>query len=196
MDIVSLLGISVGLAMDAFAVSISNGATYRRATLRDALKTGAFFGIFQAVMPIIGWLAGTAFTRFITDVDHWIALILLGYLGGRMVYEAVKKKREDSAAPKEDGSGKLQGFLTFRALFTLAVATSIDALAVGVSLAMVKADIALAAPVIGMTTFAISFFGAAAGKKLGTKFEKKAMVAGGAVLVAIGIKILLEHLLA
>ena len=97
MDIVSLIGISVGLAMDAFAVSISNGATYRRATVGDALKTAAFFGIFQAVMPMIGWVAGTAFTQFITNVDHWIALILLGYLGGKMLLEALKKNKEDSS---------------------------------------------------------------------------------------------------
>ena len=198
MDVVSLLGISVGLAMDAFAVSISNGATYRDATAKDALKTGTFFGVFQAVMPMIGWLAGTAFTQFITNVDHWIALILLGYLGGRMLFEALKKGRE-KANPCEKSSTELPGYLPVRSLLTLAVATSIDALATGLLLpSAVGANTLLlmliSVGTIGLITFFISVGGVYIGKKFGELFSSKAEIFGGAVLILIGVKIFAEHM--
>ncbi len=199
MDIVSLIGISVGLAMDAFAVSISNGATYRRATVGDALKTAAFFGIFQAVMPMIGWVAGTAFTQFITNVDHWIALILLGYLGGKMLLEALKKNKEDSSKETPASCQGLEGYLTYRALFTLAVATSIDALATGLLLpsAVGASSLVLmliSVGTIGLITFLISFGGVYIGKKFGKLFSCKAEIFGGAVLILIGVKIFVEHM--
>lgn len=198
MDIVSLLGISVGLAMDAFAVSVSSGATYRKATFGDALKTGAFFGIFQAVMPMIGWLAGTAFTQFITNVDHWIALILLGYLGGKMLFEALKKNREKADSPKTE-STELPGYLGFRSLLTLAVATSIDALATGLLLpSAVGAGtlplMLISVGTIGLITLLISVGGVYIGKKFGELFSSKAEIFGGIVLILIGVKIFAEHM--
>lgn len=198
MDLISLLGISVGLAMDAFAVSISNGATYRNASAKDALKTGAFFGVFQAVMPMLGWLAGTAFTDFITGVDHWIALILLGYLGGKMLIESVRKEREKADAPEQE-SGALPGYLTARPLLTMAVATSIDALATGLLLpsAVGAGTLPLmlaAVGTIGLITFFISVGGVYIGKKFGELFSSKAEIFGGAVLILIGVKIFIEHM--
>lgn len=198
MDIISLLGISVGLAMDAFAVSISNGATYRKATAKDALRTGAFFGVFQAVMPMIGWLAGTAFTQFISRVDHWIALILLGYLGGKMLFEALKKKQE-KAKSCEKSATELPGYISVRSLFTLAVATSIDALATGLLLpSAVGANTLLlmliSVGTIGLITFFISISGIYIGKKFGELFSSKAEIFGGIVLILIGAKIFVEHM--
>lgn len=196
MDFVALIGISVGLAMDAFAVSITNGAAYRSARVRDALKIALFFGFFQALMPALGWLAGSAFSQFIAGVDHWVALILLGYIGGRMLWEAAKKRKQKVGdAPAE----ALEGFASTKTLLLLAVATSIDALATGLILpsavgASTLPLMACAVGSIGVITFAISFSGVYIGKKCGTLLQNKAEFFGGAVLVLIGLKIFVDHM--
>ena len=197
MDIISLIGISIGLAMDAFAVSISTGAAYRRADARDALKTALFFGFFQALMPMIGWLTGTAFTQFIASVDHWIALILLGYLGGKMLLEALKKNHE--LCPYTKNNLELQGYADTRSLLTMAVATSIDALATGLLLpsavgAAELSSMLISVGSIGLITFLICFGGVYIGKKFGELCSGKAEIFGGAVLILIGLKIFIEHM--
>lgn len=194
MDIIALLGISVGLAMDAFAVSITNGTTYRKCTVWQALKIALFFGMFQAFMPMLGWLAGNAFSRFISEVDHWIAFILLGFIGGRMIWEAIKSKKETGADVPRDGQ-----FASTKTLLLLAVATSIDALATGLILpSAVGASswllMLIAVGTIGALTFVISLCGVYIGKKCGAIFSNKAEILGGVVLVLIGIKILVDHL--
>ena len=194
MDYLSLLGISVGLAMDAFAVSITNGTAYRGCRVRQALKIACAFGLFQALMPTIGWLAGTAFSQVISSVDHWVAFILLGIIGGHMVYEALKSKGEEKAQEAPSGA-----FLSNKTLLALAVATSIDALATGLILpSAVGADTPLLMLVsvltIGIITLLISFAGVYIGKKFGSIFSNKAEILGGLVLILIGIKILVDHL--
>ncbi|WP_243165140.1 manganese efflux pump MntP [Christensenella tenuis] len=188
MDILSFLLLGVSLSMDALAVSVSMGICVPDLRKREAVKIGLYFGGFQALMPTLGWLLGTSVIAYISAFDHWIAFGLLAFIGIKMVVDAVRGKEEKQAC---DRRGDM---LSHKTLFFMAVATSIDALAVGVSLAMVKADIAIGAAVIGLTTFLLSFVGAVAGRRLGSAFEKKAMIAGGLVLVAIGAKILIEHL--
>ena len=176
--------IGVGLSMDAFAVSIGKGLSLSKATWRDALKVGLWFGGFQALMPLAGYFLGTSFASLVESVDHWIAFGLLALIGGNMIREALTG--EESG---EDSS------LGFKTMLTLAVATSIDALAAGVSFAFVNVNIWTSILTIGLTTFAFSVVGLSAGRFLGTKFHKSAGIAGGIVLIAIGIKILIEHLL-
>ena len=195
MDIIALLGISVGLAMDTFAVSISNGAAFRRAGVWDALKMALFFGVFQAVMPTIGWLAGNAFAKVISSVDHWIAFILLGFIGGKMIWEAVKSHKEETETEEKER------FVSTKTLFLLAVATSIDALATGIILpsavgASTWGLMAVSVGAIGIITLIISFCGVYIGKKFGEVLKNKAEILGGIVLLLIGIKILAEHLAA
>ena len=193
MDYLSLIGISVGLAMDAFAVSITNGTAYRHCRVSQALKIACAFGLFQAAMPTIGWLAGSAFSSVISSVDHWVAFILLGIIGGHMIYEAVKGKEESP------GQGTPSGFLNNKTLLALAVATSIDALATGLIL---PSAVGASTPVlmlfsvltIGVITLIISFAGVFIGKKFGSIFSNKAEILGGVVLILIGIKILVDHL--
>ena len=190
MDIIALLGISVGLAMDAFAVSISNGAAFRRAGVWDALKMALFFGVFQAVMPTIGWIAKVS-----SSVDHWIAFILLGFIGGKMIWEAVKSHKEETETEEKER------FVSTKTLFLLAVATSIDALATGIILpsavgASTWGLMAVSVGAIGIITLIISFCGVYIGKKFGEVLKNKAEILGGIVLLLIGIKILAEHLAA
>ncbi|MEG1990476.1 MAG: manganese efflux pump MntP family protein [Christensenella sp.] len=190
MDFISFLLLGVSLSMDALAMSVSIGICAPDLRKRDALKVGLYFGGFQALMPILGWLLGSTISGYIGAFDHWIAFLLLAFIGIKMIVDAVRSaKNDDSCAASKD-------MLAHKTLLVMAVATSIDALAVGVSLAMVNANIGMGALVIGVTTFALSFAGAAAGKHLGRTFEKKAMIIGGLVLVAIGTKILIEHLIA
>lgn len=191
MDYISLCGIAVGLSMDAFAVSVTNGAVSRRVTPRSAFRTSIFFGLFQAVMPTAGWLIGKAGESFINSVAHWIALILLGYIGTNMIVESRKKKR-DGAAPAQEEN------MPLKTLLTLAVATSIDALATGVILpASVGASTPLlmltAVLLIGCITFCISYAGVFLGRKFGALLAGKAEVVGGIVLIVIGLRIFLEH---
>lgn len=189
MDYISLAGIAVGLAMDAFAVSISNGASTRRVGPRFAVRVAASFGLFQALMPFLGWAVGKAGESFITSVDHWIALILLCFLGIQMLLETRGK----------DGScGPMQDDLPTRTLLLLAVATSIDALATGVILpSAVGADtlplVAVSVCAIGITTFFLCLLGVYIGKKTGCLLSTKAQAFGGIVLIVIGIKIFLDH---
>lgn len=185
MDIVTLLFIAIGLAMDAFSVAISNGTTIKKIKFADALKIGLFFGIFQFGMLSIGNLLGGAFAKYIIAVDHWIAFFLLMFIGGKMFYEAVWGDEEEAETQKP---------LDFKTLTILAIATSIDALAVGVSLATITKNIIFDASIVGIVAFTFSFAGIYIGNKCGNLFGRKAEIAGGIVLMGIGVKILLEHL--
>jgi len=184
MDIVTILFIAFGLAMDAFAVSIANGITAKHQRMNNALKLGLSFGSFQAFMPLMGWLAGLSLRDFISGVDHWIAFGLLSLIGSKMIYES----RKIESGEKEPHR------LTVLVLFMLSVATSIDALAVGVSFAFLRVSIATPVIVIGVVTFLLSFLGVFIGSKVGHFFESKIEVVGGLILIAIGVKILVEHL--
>ncbi|MPM36709.1 putative manganese efflux pump MntP [bioreactor metagenome] len=186
MGLVELLLIAVGLSMDAFAVALSRGLAIRKLRAEDFLTVGVCFGGFQAGMPLLGWLLGRQFEAYITRVDHWIAFLLLSFIGARMIYE-VWRSRHD---PEEDcpPSNRLGQLLL------LAVATSIDALAVGITFAFLQVSILPAVCLIGATTFLISCAGVIVGHKFGAKHQHRAELAGGAVLILIGTKILLEHL--
>ena len=183
MDFVTLLTLAVGLAMDAFAVSICKGLAMREKVLKKGIIVGLWFGGFQALMPTIGFFLGTQFKDQITSIDHWIAFVLLGLIGINMVKEALSNDEEqadDSIAVKE--------------MFMLAVATSIDALAVGITFAFLNVHIVSAASIIGVCTFLISFAGVKIGNIFGTKYKSKAELAGGIILILLGFKILFEHL--
>lgn len=179
-----LLLIAVGLSMDAFAVAICSGLTMKRCGLRKALIVGLYFGAFQAAMPIAGYLIGSQFADRITAFDHWIAFVLLALIGGKMIKESFGTEE----ASKEEAS------LQWKDMLPLAVATSIDALAVGVSFAFLKVDIASSAALIGVTTLALSMLGVKIGHVFGAKYKSRAEFAGGVLLVLIGLRILLEHL--
>lgn len=183
MDILSLVLIAVGLAMDAFAVSICKGLAMKRPGMRSILIIGLWFGFFQALMPVIGYYLGSAFYDYIFDFDHWIAFILLALIGANMIREALAGDEEDV----DDDIG-------VRTMLLLAIATSIDALAVGISLAMTGDDILTSAVLIGVITFLISSFGVKIGSLFGDRFGKKAELVGGIILIVIGLRILLEHL--
>ena len=183
MDILSLVLIAVGLAMDAFAVAICKGLAMKRPEIRSILIVGVWFGFFQALMPVIGYYLGAAFYDYIAAYDHWIAFILLAVIGVNMIREAL--------SDEEEGVDADTGF---RTMLVLAIATSIDALAVGISLAMTGDDIVTSAVLIGVITFLISAFGVKIGSLFGDRFGKKAELVGGAILIVIGLRILLEHL--
>ena len=183
MDILELFLIAAGLSMDAFAVSVCKGLSVQRLQPRHYLLTGAWFGGFQALMPSAGFLLGSAFEQYIVSFDHWIAFVLLALIGGNMVKESFSGEEEC-----HDGS------FSVRTMFLLAVATSIDALAVGITFAFLRVDILPAVALIGACTFAISAAGVKVGNLFGARYKSKAELFGGAVLVLIGAKILLEHL--
>ncbi|UCG46710.1 MAG: manganese efflux pump [Phycisphaerales bacterium] len=185
MPVITIIVIAVGLAMDAFAVSIVSGATFRELKIRHALRIALFFGGFQALMPLVGSLAGLTLKQYVASYDHWVAFILLAAVGAKMIYESFKIEPADRV---HDPSNLLT-------LLVLSVATSIDALAIGVTLSLITSSIAAAAGIIGLVTFVLSYLGVAVGKKFGHFFEKKIEIAGGLVLIAIGVKILVEHLL-
>jgi len=179
-----LLLLAVGLSMDAFAVSICKGLSMKRADLKAMSICGIWFGGFQALMPLIGFLLGSLFAEAIEAIDHWVAFVLLGIIGINMLKEAFSKEEEEHDAD-----------LSVKAMFVMAVATSIDALAVGISLAMAgDVNIVLAVTLIGVITFAMSAMGVKIGNIFGSRFEKKAQMAGGIILILLGTKILLEHL--
>ena len=183
MDLLTLLTLAVGLAMDAFAVSICKGLAMKEKVLKKGIIVGLWFGGFQALMPTIGFFLGTQFKDQITSIDHWIAFVLLGVIGINMVKEALSNEEEqadDSIEVKE--------------MFMLAVATSIDALAVGITFAFLNVHIVSAASIIGVCTFLISFAGVKIGNIFGTKYKSKAELAGGIILILLGFKILFEHL--
>lgn len=174
--------------MDAFAVSIGKGMGMRKLDMGQALVIALFFGGFQALMPVVGWALGAQFAHYVTAVAHWIAFALLAFIGGKMIWEAVRGE----AGQEEDGP---EPRLSIRELLLLAVATSIDALAVGVTFAFLEVNIVFSAALIGITTFAISLGGVAIGHQFGSRWERPSTVAGGAILVLIGVKIVLDHFL-
>ncbi|MBN1796016.1 MAG: manganese efflux pump [Sedimentisphaerales bacterium] len=182
---VTITIIAVGLAMDAFAVSIVEGGTYQKLHVKHAFRIAFLFGAFQAFMPIAGYFCGVAVKQYIVGFDHWVAFGLLSFIGAKMIYESVKIK---SSSQNRQSSGIVL-------LLGLSVATSIDALAVGVTLGIVQSSIAAAAVIIGMVTFILSYAGVYIGQRIGHFFENKIEAVGGLVLIGIGIKILLEHLL-
>ena len=184
-ELTTIIVIAVGLAMDAFAVSIVSGATYKELHIKHALRIALFFGGFQAIMPLIGSLAGMTLKNHIADYDHWIAFALLTGVGGKMIYESFKIKEVEK---KFDPTSLIT-------LLALAVATSIDALAVGITLSLITKSIILAVTIIGLVTFVLSYLGVAIGKRFGHFFESKIEILGGIILIGIGIKILLEHTL-
>lgn len=184
----TLLLMGVGLSMDAFAVSICKGLSMRKVNKKQCLVIGLFFGGFQALMPFIGWVLGSQFEQYITSIDHWIAFILLGFIGGKMVVEAIREKDEAVEV------GKMDPPLDLKEMFILAIATSIDALAVGITFAFLQVPIVEAISIIGITTFVISVIGVYVGNFFGNRYKKKAELAGGMILILIGLKILLEHL--
>lgn len=188
MRIWELLLLAAGLAMDAFAVSLCQGLSLKRLRYSQAAIIALCFGFFQAFMPVLGWLLGTQFEEYIVQYDHWIAFALLSFIGGKMLFDAFKPQSHD------DEQTALHEKLKASELLLLSVATSIDALAVGVTFAFLQTDIVSAAGIIGIITFAICFVGVLIGHKFGAKFQNKAEIAGGVVLILIGIKILLEHL--
>jgi putative Mn2+ efflux pump MntP len=182
MDITILL-IALGLAMDSFSVAIANGFATKTFKITEALKISAFFGFFQAIMPIIGWYAGVHILDLISDYDHWVAFFLLTFIGSRMIYESIRKE-----------SNRLVSSLSIKVLLILSIATSIDALAVGLSLSLLKVSIIIPAIVTGVVTFSLSFFGVYLGGRFGRLLKNRVESLGGLILVAIGLKILLEHL--
>ncbi len=187
MNFITVLLIGLGVAMDAFSVAITDGIVLKKPKLYEAAKIALFFGIFQFLMPCAGYILGSAFARFITAFDHWIAFILLAFIGGKMIFEAISEK---------DEAGEIKNPLSFATLIVLAVATSIDALAVGVTFATIPGGMSVfsASSIIGLVTFAISFAGVYIGSKFGNLLGNKAEIAGGVVLSLIGIKIIIEHL--
>ena len=189
MGLGELLLLALGVSMDAFAVSICKGLAMPKATLKAGLTCGIWFGGFQAMMPLIGFFLGTLFAEAIQAVDHWVAFILLAIIGINMLKEAFEK--EECCECCQDANADL----SVRTMFLMAVATSIDALAVGISLAMAgNVDIFKAVLLIGLFTCGMSTMGVKIGNVFGSRFEKKAQLAGGAILVLLGLKILLEHL--
>lgn len=183
MSFLSIFFISISLAMDAFAVSISAGLSQKRVLLRQAFVLALCFWVYQAVMPLIGWVGWVSVREYIEPIDHWIAFVLLGALGVKMIYEALSDDEES-----------VRDYFSLRSLMILGFATSIDALAVGISLALMPVDILHAVYMIGWVTFVLCFFGVYIGKRFGHIFEKKAEILGWLILIAIGTKILIEHL--
>ena len=187
MTLLEIFLVGIGLSMDAFAVSICKGLTMPAVNKKQALLIGAYFGVFQALMPLAGWLLGSQFARHVTKLAPWIAFVLLAWIGGSMLRESLSKKEEDEEVEPVE--------LRHKELFLLAVATSIDALAVGVSFSMVELSVSIgaAAALIGCTTFAISVGGVFVGHIFGARYKNRAEFVGGAILILIGVKILLEH---
>lgn len=186
MEFITVLFIAISLAMDAFAVSVTNGISIPCFNCKDAAKQGIYFGSFQFAMPVIGWILGSSVKDYIETVDHWIAFILLAIIGGNMILGSIQKE-EDSICCKN-------GTLSAKCLIPQAIATSIDALAIGISFALLDVNILYASAIIGIIAFVLSYFGGILGKGLGGFLQKKAELAGGLVLIGIGIKILVEHL--
>lgn len=185
MSFVELLLLSVGLAMDAFSVSVCKGLGMRRVSMRVALALAIAFGVFQAGMPVIGWALGSQFLWLIEPVDHWIAFGLLALIGSNMIREAVTEEDEGEETSERIDWGEL---------LMLAIATSIDALTVGIAFASLSVDIVVSVSLIGVTTFCLSLAGVFLGNRFGMRFRRPASIAGGIILILIGTKVLLEHL--
>lgn len=185
MDLLTIIAIAVALSMDAFAVSVASGIAIKHLRIHHALRIALFFGGFQAIMPLIGWLAGRSVSELISPWDHWVAFALLVFIGARMIYESFRM----------EAAGKPTDPLNIYVLLVLSVATSLDALAVGFSFAFLKVAIVMPVIIIGLVTFALSLVGVAVGGRLGHFFEKKIEAVGGLVLIAIGVKVLIDHIL-
>ncbi len=192
-----LLLLSLALASDAFAVSICKGLSSRKDFLKTGLVCGLWFGVFQALMPFLGWLMGSTVSGLVSKFSAYIAFVLLAFLGIKMIVEAVKESKEDCLLTEAEKleEEKKNASLSFRVMLAFAIATSIDALAAGLTFAVCCVNIALAISLIGIITFVCSFIGSAVGAKIGGKFKEKAQIAGGVILLAIGLKILIEHLI-
>jgi len=182
MGFLELFLIGVGLSADAFAVAVCKGLSMRKISYRQSALIALFFGGFQALMPLIGWALGKQFEEYIISIDHWIAFALLGYIGGKMIWDAF---HDDDTCPVS---------FSIKELFLMAIATSIDALAVGITFAFLQVEIFGAITIIGCTTFALSLVGVFIGNRFGSRYKSKATFAGGVILILIGTKILLEHL--
>ncbi|MBQ7794630.1 MAG: manganese efflux pump [Clostridia bacterium] len=178
--------LGIGLAMDAFSVSVSDGIILGKPKISEAVKIALFFGVFQFIMPVLGYLAGTTFASVIEAFDHWVAFALLGLIGGKMIYEAISESDLDK---------KTDNPLGFKTLLILAIATSIDALAVGVTFATVASPVLISSAIIGVVTFFVCTLGVYLGSRCGDIFGNKAEIAGGVILIVIGLKILIEHTL-
>lgn len=189
MTVWEILLIGLGVSADAFAVSMCKGVEMKKIIWKYALLIALFFGGFQMIMPLIGWGAGSLFQKYITEFDHWIAFGLLLLLGGKMIYDGIFDKDE-----KKEGEEDKPLKLGLGTLLVMAIATSIDALAVGVTFAFLSVNIWLAVGIIGATTFTFSLVGVGIGVKVGDKFRNKAEILGGVILILLGVKILLEHL--
>ena len=190
MSLIELILIAIGLSMDAFAVSVCKGLSVSKLKLKNYITIGLWFGGFQALMPTIGYFLGASFEKYITSIDHWIAFVLLLIIGGNMIKESLEKGDECQCCKCEDSN-----LFRARSLFVLAVATSIDALAVGITFAFLIKEITrmlLAVSLIGVTTFSLSAVGLGVGNIFGSKYKSKAEFAGGIILIGIGLKILLE----
>ena len=183
MGLIELFLIAVGLSMDAFAVSVCKGLAMPKCTFKKAAIVGLWFGGFQALMPAIGYILGAQFQEAIASIDHWIAFVLLALIGGNMIHEALDNDEEEADAS-----------LDVKTMFLLAVATSIDALAIGITFAFLKVNIIPAVCFIGIVTFIISFAGVKIGNIFGARYKSKAEIVGGVILILLGLKILLEHL--
>ncbi len=188
MNILITLGIALGLPADAFSVAITQTTTAKNMPLHYGLRMALFFGAFQFFMPIIGWAAGIKFVHLIAAIDHWIAFALLSYVGGKMIWESMPASKKNN-----DGTHK-ENYKNLSTLLLLSVATNIDALAVGLSLAMIRIQILFPSLIIGITAFTISMLGYYLGKKIGKVLTVKPDLFGGLILIGIGIKILIEHL--
>lgn len=195
MGLIEIFLTGVGLSMDAFAVSVCRGLQMRRGVnWRHLLVIAAFFGGFQALMPAVGYLLGSQFKDYIVAIDHWIAFGLLAIIGGKMLYDAICDIREQKNGCPCCEEQENEERLNVRQIALMAVATSIDALAVGITFAFLEVNVLIAIAIIGITTFALCTIGVLVGHKFGAKFKDKASIAGGVVLILIGTKILLEHL--
>lgn len=183
MGLIELFLIAVGLSMDAFAVSVCKGLAMPKCTFKKAAIVGLWFGGFQALMPAIGYILGAQFQEAIASIDHWIAFVLLALIGGNMIHEALDNDEEEADAS-----------LDVKTMFLLAVATSIDALAIGITFVFLKVSIIPAVCFIGIVTFIISFAGVKIGNVFGARYKNKAEIVGGVILILLGLKILLEHL--
>lgn len=183
MGIVEIILLSIGLGMDAFAVAICKGITMKKMNWKKAFIIGLYFGGFQALMPILGYSLGTIFGNAIINLDHWVAFILLGIIGGNMIKDSFSKECDD-----------FDDDISFKIMIILAIATSIDALAIGITFAFLKVNLILAISIIGIITFILSIIGTKVGNKFGNKYEKKAELIGGIILILLGTKILLEHI--
>lgn len=187
MEFITLFLIALGLSMDAFAVSVSNGLYYNNFKKTQAFYSSLTFGMFQGIMPAIGYFAGSFFSSAISVFDHWIALLLLGYIGGNMIFETIRELKEKNNENKKDT-------YNLKTMFLQGIATSIDALAVGISFAVMNVNVTVASSFICVITFLLSYAGSLAGKKFGHLLREKAKFFGGTILIIIGLKIFIEHI--